>query len=54
MRLVILALALSILSSCGEGDPCAGVDTSQAPDQIIHGPVSDVYIWGSCQKTYTK
>jgi hypothetical protein len=54
MKLIILIIVLSFLSACGDPNACDGVDTSQAPDQIIRGSVSDTYIWGSCQKTYPK
>lgn len=34
MKILILVLVVAMLSGCGSGNSCEGVDTSQAPTSI--------------------
>jgi uncharacterized protein YceK len=55
-KIIILAVVLG-LTGCGEVagmNDCDGVDTSQAPDNIIYNGSETTYVWGSCRKTYYK
>jgi hypothetical protein len=51
MRGVMLLLLLLSLASCGSGNSCEGVDTSQMPDKITHSGAWYTYYWGdTCSK----
>lgn len=57
MEKIILLIVVLCLTSCGEVagmNDCDGVDTSQAPDNIINNATETTYVWGSCRKTYYK
>jgi hypothetical protein len=53
MKLLIIMAVVLVVAGCGDGSgPCEGVDTSRAPDSILHGPAGTTYTWGKCSKTY--
>jgi hypothetical protein len=56
MKFIIISLVLGLLFGCGSiagMNDCNGVDTSQAPDNIIRGSNETTYVWGSCQRSYS-
>lgn len=46
MKIYSLLLIVAMLSGCGSGNSCEGVDTSQAPTSISHTSSSTIYYWG--------
>lgn len=49
---VIGVFIVCLMCGCGGGDPCEGVDTSQAPDSSSVSGNNITYYWGSCSRTY--
>lgn len=49
---IVFGLLVAVLCGCGGGDPCEGVDTSQAPDSSNVSGNNITYYWGSCSRTY--
>lgn len=52
MKILIFILVVTMLSGCGSGNSCEGVDTSQAPTSISRGSSMTTYYWGDCSQTY--
>jgi len=52
MKYLIVILVVAMISGCGSGNSCEGVDTSQASTNISHGSSSTTYYWGDCSRTY--
>jgi hypothetical protein len=52
MRVLMLLMVGAMISGCGSGNSCEGVDTSQAPTSISHSSSSTTYYWGDCSRTY--
>lgn len=52
MRVLMLLLVAAMMSGCGSGNSCDGVDTSQAPTRITHSSSTTTYYWGDCSRTY--
>jgi len=53
MIVLMLLLVVAMMSGCGNGNSCEGVDTSQAPSSISRGSSSTTYYWGDCSRTYS-
>jgi hypothetical protein len=43
MRVVMQSLLVAMISGCGNGNSCEGVDTSQAPTSISHSSTYTTY-----------